>query len=84
MNYTEAMISNIIHQKESGDNVEIINLNNLNISKISTYKTIFENVQFLSLQNNLIINLGFLKNFPNLLYLDIRGNQVSFIKFILI
>ena len=65
--------SNLIKNKE---NLIAFNFNDFNISNIHlSFK--FNNVEFLSLKNNSIINLKFLEYFPNLFYLDISNNPIE-------
>ncbi len=65
--------NNSIKNKE---NLIALNFNDFNISNISlSFK--FNNVEFLSLKNNSIINLKFLEFFPNLFYLDISNNPIE-------
>ena len=65
--------NNSIKNKE---NLIALNFNDFNISNISlSFK--FNNIEFLSLKNNSIINLKFLEFFPNLFYLDISNNPIE-------
>ena len=65
--------NNSIKNKE---NLIALNFNDFNISNISlSFK--FNNVEFLSLKNNSLINLKFLEFFPNLFYLDISNNPIE-------
>jgi hypothetical protein len=56
------------------EKIKTLNLNSRNIMQISI--TNMHNIEYLSLQNNLIKQIHFLKYFPNLWYLDIRNNLV--------
>jgi len=75
-------------KKEEEENIEnyfkIIILNEANISNIIYNSSLnlkinicFNNLEYLSLTNNFLINLNFIINFPDLFYLDVFGNPLE-------
>jgi Leucine-rich repeat (LRR) protein len=76
MKITEKIISQLCKDKNI-EEITTMYLNNMNIVTFSiTDKTHFTKIEFLSLQNNHIKNINFLKYFPNIWYVDLRQNQV--------
>lgn len=72
---TEKYLISAIKDKEP-EKISTLYLNNKNIGSISL-KNHFYRVEFLSLQCNSIKDISFLKNLPNLWYLDIRMNPIE-------
>lgn len=68
---------NILLTESKDDKTNYMILDNRNITSINNTYTIFYNIEFLSLKNNCLINLNFLRSFPKLWYLDVRNNQVK-------
>jgi hypothetical protein len=64
---------------DAGNETEknIINIFNFSINKISIEKTIFLNLEYLTLNNTQLKDISFIKYFPFLWYLDIRNNFVN-------
>jgi hypothetical protein len=52
-------------------------LHGKNILNISLKNLQFDTLQFLSLRNNQIKNINFLKSFPNLWFIDLRNNPIE-------
>jgi hypothetical protein len=72
---TEKNLIGMMKEKEA-EKVSTIYLNSRNIGSICL-KNHFYRVEFLSLQHNSIKDISFLKNLPNLWYLDIRSNPIE-------
>ncbi len=65
------------NKKVEFEKVTTIYLENRNISRI-LFKTIqWKNLSFLSLRNNSINRVGFIKSMNNIWYLDLRNNNVN-------
>jgi len=78
MYITKHTIDQIIKNEEKKKSeVKTLNLNKMNTINFALNEMTFKSIEYLSLQNNLLKNTQFVKNFPNLWYLDIRNNQVS-------
>ena len=70
---------NILIQKKTevgGHFDNYLNTNDRNIIKVFLDKMSVGNLVYLSLQNNHLKNLDFIKKFPALWSLDVRGNYV--------
>ena len=76
MKINEQILIKLLKDKNIND-LQVLFLEQMNIAKISLNLSQFESIQFLSLKNNNLINLNFIKAFPNLFYLDVRGNHVN-------
>ncbi len=63
--------------ENSEEEITSLKLDGKNIFNITIKLKCFENVEYLSLQNNFIKYLNFIKMFPKLWSLDIRNNQVN-------
>lgn len=82
MNITNEKLLAIINQKKginqnTNSYIGII-LNTLTISSFSIKRdTNFYNIEYLSLQNNLLRDISFIKNLHNLYYLDLYKNSIE-------
>ena len=79
MDFTEIELNELMNKNLIKDvnNIKCLYLDSSNISHFSIRSSFLHNIQFLSLQYNSFKNLHFIKLFPNLVYLDIRYNQVN-------
>ena len=76
MNVNDKFFNNNPNLIKNKQDLISLNFNDYNISNISlTFK--LNNIEFLSLKNNSLINLKFLEYFPNLFYLDISNNPIE-------
>jgi hypothetical protein len=78
MKINEQILTKLLKGKDIND-FSVLYLEYMKIIKFSFNFSTFDSVEFLSLRNNQILNLNFIKAFPNLWYLDIRENQVCLI-----
>lgn len=76
MKINELILQKLLKEKDVKD-INVLYLEYMKIRKVSFSFSLFESIEFLSLRNNAIINLNFIKALPNLWYLDLRGNQVK-------
>jgi len=65
------------HKEKKRDKLTTIYLHFYNIDSIEFNFKNFLTIEFLSLQNNNISNINFIKFLPNLWYLDIRNNPLD-------
>jgi len=74
---TEKTLEELIKEQKI-DNITTLYLHYYNIDSIelNNLKS-FSRLEFLSLQNNNIINIDFIKNLPNLWYFDVRNNPLE-------
>ena len=83
MNITNEKLLNIITKKKPQssslpNNYIGIILNSYNISSFTLKKDpLFQNIEFLSLQNNLLRDINFIKGLHNLYYLDLYKNSIE-------
>lgn len=73
---TEKNISESLKDKDINE-IKTFYLNNFNIEKILLKINIATNIEFLSLQNNLMNSLVFLEQLSNIWYLDVRNNPIE-------
>ena len=78
MNINENILDYLVDSKENKQKINILNLNSLCINKINLNNSRFEFIEFLSLKNNQLRDIGFIISFPFLWYLDIRDNIVKY------
>lgn len=77
MNINDTILDLIIEKKNKKKTIlNSLNFNHLGISIFNT-NNLWSNIQYLSLRENYIKSLSFLKNFPNLFYLDLNGNPLE-------
>lgn len=83
MNITEKILEDLLtkspeenEENKQKNQINILNFQYSNISKINLNHIHFEKIEYLSLKNNRISDINFISSFPFLWYLDIRENYV--------
>ena len=73
---TEKILLNYKEERKL-EKLKTLYLNNHNINNFDFKNKIISNIEYLSIQNNNLINLDFIKFLPNLWYLDARNNPIE-------
>jgi hypothetical protein len=76
MQVTEKSLINALKEKKP-EEIQVISLTTLNITKIYFRANLFTNIEFLNLQGNSIKDISFLKNLNKIYYLELRQNPIE-------
>ena len=77
---THEILNNILIQENQGrkiEDIKVFYLNGFDINEIILNNSLINKIEFLSLQNNNLKDINFIKNLENLWYLDIRKNPIK-------
>ncbi len=77
MNITDTILEEVLENTKHKEEINILNFQSMNINKISINSINLENIEYLVLKNNQLRDISFISCFPNLWYLDLRGNYVK-------